>query len=194
MARIPPIAKTDAPAPIATLLERAEQELPLFRNQIATLAYLPGLAGRFLDLYLAFPQESQLPRHLVELAILTVSHLHACRYCVVHHTVLGTWHGLRPEQIQVLQQGDWATSPLFDATEKLVITYAEQVTRDANRVSDTLFQQLCEHFSAAQIVELTLRITLCGFYNKFNQALQIDIEPEAVQALGAVSGKKKAEQ
>jgi len=31
-------------------------------------------------------------------------------------------------------------------------------------------------FSEAEIVELTLRIALCGFFNRFNDALQIDDE------------------
>ena len=30
------------------------------------------------------------------------------------------------------------------------------------------------HFSEAQIVELTLRIAMAGFFNRFNEALQID--------------------
>jgi alkylhydroperoxidase family enzyme len=39
-----------------------------------------------------------------------------------------------------------------------------------------------------QIVELTLRITLCGFFNKFNDALQIEEEPEAVARVAALAG------
>src|SRR5215472_4484613 len=34
------------------------------------------------------------------------------------------------------------------------------------------------HHSAPLIVELTLRIALCGFFNRFNDALQIDNELE----------------
>ena len=37
------------------------------------------------------------------------------------------------------------------------------------------------------MVELTLRITLCGFFNKFNDALGIEEEPEAVGRLAAIS-------
>jgi hypothetical protein len=32
------------------------------------------------------------------------------------------------------------------------------------------------HFSEEQIVELTLRTALCGFFNRFNDALQIEME------------------
>ena len=36
------------------------------------------------------------------------------------------------------------------------------------------------------MVELTLRITLCGFFNKFNDALRIEEEPEAAEQLAAL--------
>jgi len=56
-----------------------------------------------------------------------------------------------------------------------------------NRIPEALFDRLRAQFSEAQIVELTLRITLCGFFNKFNDALQIEEEPEAVAGLTAAS-------
>ncbi len=39
---------------------------------------------------------------------------------------------------------------------------------------ERLFRGLREHFSETQIVELTLRITLCGFFNRVTGALGID--------------------
>jgi AhpD family alkylhydroperoxidase len=180
MARIEP--KATGPA-----VERARLELPLFMNQIGTLAHLPGIAERMLELYAALPRETTLPRGLVELAILTVSSLNACEYCLVHHGALGAQYGLTPEQALAFRDGSWRRLEQFGPRERLVIEYAEQVTRDANRVSDDLFGRLRAEFSEAQIVELTLRITLCSFYNKFNQALRIDIEDEAVTAFAAVA-------
>ncbi len=52
---------------------------------------------------------------------------------------------------------------------------------------DTLFARLRGHFSEAQIVELTLRVTLSGFFNKFNDALGIEDEAEAVEQLAALT-------
>ncbi len=176
-----------APKSSGPAVERARQELPLFVNQIGTLAHLPGIAERMVELYTALPRESLLPRHLVELAILTVSSLNACEYCIVHHGALGAQYGLTPEQALAFKDGSWRRMEAFGPSERLVIEYAEQVTRDANAVSDELFGRLRAAFSEAQIVELTVRITLCGFYNKFNQALRIDIEDEAVAAFAAVA-------
>ena len=44
----------------------------------------------------------------------------------------------------------------------------------SRRVPERLFRGLREYFSEAQIVELTLRITLCAFFNRVTGALGID--------------------
>jgi alkylhydroperoxidase family enzyme len=49
-----------------------------------------------------------------------------------------------------------------------------------------MFERLRLYFSEAQIVELTLRITLCGFFNRFNDALGIEEEPEAIERVEAL--------
>ena len=41
---------------------------------------------------------------------------------------------------------------------------------------DVIFTDLKKHFSEEQIVELILRIALSGFFNRFNDALQISME------------------
>ncbi len=43
-------------------------------------------------------------------------------------------------------------------------------------MGDAIFDELKTHFSEEQIVELTLRTALCGFFNRFNDALQIGME------------------
>ena len=80
-----------------------------------------------------------------------------------------------------------ADHPELDDTDRLVVEYAIAAWERPNRIPEALFDRLRAHFSEAQIVELTLRITLCGFFNKFNDALQIEEEPEAVASLAAAS-------
>ena len=64
----------------------------------------------------------------------------------------------------------------LDAVDLLVRDYAVQVTTKAQYMRDGIFEQLKQHFTEAQIVELTLRTALCGFFNRFNDALQIGME------------------
>ena len=58
----------------------------------------------------------------------------------------------------------------------MVIEYSVRVTREPGRIPEAVFQRLRAHFTDAQIVELTLRIALCGAYNRLTEALQIDNE------------------
>lgn len=175
MARLALIKETDSPE-VAAIYERAFPELTDFAHQIKTLAHRPRIADNLVRLYLGFREDSVVERRLIELAILTVSHLNRCQYCITHHTPLGTKSGLTEAQLAALQGDNWADSSHFDEREKLVMEYAIQVTEDARRVSDGLFTRLKAHFSEAQIVELTVRIALCNFFNRFNDALQLDIE------------------
>ena len=71
----------------------------------------------------------------------------------------------------------------FDEVDLLVRDYAVQVTNDFNRMRDGVFVELKKHFTEEQIVELTLRIALCGFFNRFNDALQIETEDGVEQLL-----------
>ena len=50
----------------------------------------------------------------------------------------------------------------------------------AIRTRDEIFTRLRAHFSEAQIVEMTWRTALCGAFNRFNDILQLDIEPGVV--------------
>jgi len=54
--------------------------------------------------------------------------------------------------------------------------YAVQVTNTPGRIRDAMYERLHLHFSEEQIVELTLRTALCGFFNRFNDAMGIEME------------------
>ena len=104
-----------------------------------------------------------------------------CRY----HTPFLIVEGVSPAGIErVLYYRD---HPEFDERDKLIVEYAIAAWERPNRIPDALFARLHEFFSEAQLVELTLRITLCGFFNKFNDALGIEEEPETAERLAAIS-------
>ena len=82
--------------------------------------------------------------------------------------------------------------PGLDEVERLVRDYAMQVTNRPQAIDEALFAELKKHFNEAEIVELTLRTTLCGFFNAFNDALEIEMEEgvlEDLLASGSVLGE-----
>src|SRR5437763_9939244 len=98
-----------------------------------------------------------LPKRALELAIVTVSQLNACDYCVAHHKPFLVIEGISPAGADRLL--DYPDHPELDEVDKLVVEYAIAAWERPNRIPDALFTRLRRHFSEAQIVELTLRIT-----------------------------------
>jgi hypothetical protein len=69
---------------------------------------------------------------------------------------------------------DWNQRNDFTAAEKAAIRLAETVTRDAHSVSDEDFAELRTYYSEGEIVELLCAIGLFNYFNRFNDALQME--------------------
>ena len=70
----------------------------------------------------------------------------------------------------------WRDSRLFSEPERLALEYAERMTITGQRVDDAFFARLRQHYSAAQIVELTAAIAFENFRSKFNPPLGIEAQ------------------
>jgi len=68
---------------------------------------------------------------------------------------------------------DHQTNPEFSARERAALEYAERIIRDDQEVSDACFACLREHFSEADVVELTFIVGYQTFASKFAKALQL---------------------
>ena len=71
---------------------------------------------------------------------------------------------------------NWRESGVFSEAERLALEYAERMTITGQKVDEALFARLKEHYSEAQIVELTAAIALENFRSKFNPALGIEAQ------------------
>ena len=184
MARVRNIPSGELPPDLATIYERFAGTYGPFRNQAAVFAHVPAALRHLMSMLLELREAATLPKRVLELAIVTVSRLNECDYCVAHHTPFLVVEGVTPTGAQgILEYRD---HPELDERDKLVVEYAIAAWERPNRIPDALFARLKTHFSEAQLVELTLRITLCGFFNKFNDALQIEEESEALERLTAL--------
>lgn len=143
-----------------------------FRDQVGVLAHVPSAVKHLPAMLLELREQKNVPYRYIELAIVAVSKLNECDYCVGHHAPLLAVEGVSPEGIARIL--DYANHPELTDIDRLVVEYAIAVTQTPQRIRDEMFDRLHAHFTEAQIVELTLRIALCGFFNRFNDALKID--------------------
>jgi uncharacterized peroxidase-related enzyme len=173
---------------VATLSPKLQELFPHytlgsdhFAEQFRVLAHVEPAAEHLFEMLLTLKTRQSISLRHAELAIIVTSHLNRCHYCVEGHTPRLEVQGVAIDDPQQLIDGTTST-PLTE-TDKLVIEYAAAVTQSAQRLPESLFERLREVFTESQIVELTLRITLCGFFNRFNQALQIGESSTTAHAL-----------
>jgi len=150
-----------------------------FGNLVGAMAHRPVILKHLFRMLLELRDEAVLPRRALELALVTVSKLNECTYCISHHAPMLEVSGLSAEGIARLPDVD--DHPELDSGDKMVVRYAIAVTTRANRMRDAEVTDLRAYFTDAQIVELTWRIALCGAFNRFNDALQLALE-EGVEA------------
>jgi AhpD family alkylhydroperoxidase len=112
--------------------------------------------------------------HLKHLARLRTAQLVGCEWCVDFGSYLAQKAGQREDQLRELST--WRDSERFHETERLVLEYAEAMTRTPLEVTDELFARLREHFDERQLVELTSAIGLENLYARCNWALGIEGE------------------
>jgi uncharacterized peroxidase-related enzyme len=176
MARVRDIESTELSPDLARVYEDFADAYGPFRNQVAVFAHVPAALRHLMPLLMELRAAATLPKRYLELAIVAVSQVNACEYCVAHHKPFLAVEGVSASGVDRLLA--YEDHPELDAVDRLVVEYAIAATERPNRLPDSLFAQLRRHFTEAQIVELTLRITLCGFFNRFNDALQIEKEEQ----------------
>ena len=80
--------------------------------------------------------------------------------------------GVSDEAIAGLE--DPARHP-FPAGQAAALRFADAMTRGDGRVPDRLFEALRRHFSEPQVVEIAAVIGLFNYFNRFNNALHMEI-------------------
>ena len=173
MARVRDIEINEVPEQVREIYQRYADDYGPFINQVKVFAHRPTALKHIMGLLLELADEQILPKRYLEIALVVVSKLNECTYCVAHHAPRLIDQGLSPEVVSRILDED---CPGLDEVDLLVRDYAVQVTNQAQYMRDEIFERLKQHFNEEQIVELTLRISLCGFFNRFNDAMQIGME------------------
>ena len=63
----------------------------------------------------------------------------------------------------------------FEPAWRAALRYADAVAESGHAVTDELYATLARHWDAGQIVEITLVIGLFAYFNRFNDALRVEV-------------------
>lgn len=118
--------------------------------------------------------ESGLEQSLVDLIITRASQINRCAYCIDMHFKDALASG---ETLQRLYSLDaWRETPFYTDRERAALAWTEAVTLlSENGVPDELYEQVRQHFSDREIVDLTMTIIGINSWNRLNVSLQYNI-------------------
>ncbi|MEE8286167.1 MAG: carboxymuconolactone decarboxylase family protein [Gammaproteobacteria bacterium] len=101
-------------------------------------------------------------RALVELR---VSQINGCVYCVDLHSEQARAAGETQQRLDGIAV--WPECPFFDESERAALSWAEAVTYlPETHAPDNVYENLKQHFSEQQIVDVTLIISLMNAWNR----------------------------
>jgi alkylhydroperoxidase family enzyme len=123
--------------------------------------------GRFNQ---AVRKGSSVDERLKYLVELKGAQMIGCEFCVDLGSQICRNSGFSDEELLALTR--YSRSDLFTEREKLALDYAVAVMRTPVEVTDELFARMKEHFSDAQLVEITALLTLVNL-DRFNAAFGI---------------------
>jgi len=200
MALLKPLTRHEIASDLVSLWDECERIYPDFRHLWATMAHSPIVFRHVWGQLLELKRESPVEARHFEIAILVVSHVTRCEYCVAHHTPPALHAGLTDEQVAYLatigaagltEESTWVHHPGFDDDEGLVIDLARFIMwagieapsarvhpRIVHDVRRRLFERVAARFTPRQIEELVWRTTQCVAFNWHNELLELDLEPD----------------
>ncbi|MDB6052371.1 MAG: alkylhydroperoxidase [Pseudomonas sp.] len=103
---------------------------------------------------------------LLELVRLRASQLNGCAYCVNMHANDARKAGETEARLQTLCV--WEETKLFTPRERAALAWVESLTLlSIQHAPQDQYQTLLEHFSEAEVVNLTLAIATINAWNRF---------------------------
>ena len=120
---------------------------------------------------IALEKSHRVDERLKALAETKVALMVGCEFCIDIGSHVSARHGVTDEQLLALPYH--RDADCFDETERLVIDYAEGMTRTPAEVTDELFDRLRDRFDEPQLVELTAAIAWENWRARFNWAFDI---------------------
>jgi uncharacterized peroxidase-related enzyme len=171
MSRISRLDRSEVTPEMAALYDKAFAQRGNVPNMFRVMAHRPEIFATMQAHFGAVLNTGTVSTKLKELIIVRTSQVNETPYCLASHTILARGLGWSDEQLDHL--ADWTNRDDFTPAEKAAIRLAETVTREAHAVSDDQFAELRTYYSEGEIVELLCAIGLFNYFNRFNNALQM---------------------
>jgi uncharacterized peroxidase-related enzyme len=173
MSRISRLDRDEVTPDLAALFDRIFAQRGNVPNMFRVMAHRPEIFSTMQAHFAAVLNTGTVSTKLKELIIVRTSQVNETPYCLASHTILAKGLGWTDDQLAHLEE--WPRRDDFTAAEKAALRLAETVTRDAHALTDEQYAELRSFYSEGEIVELLCAIGLFNYFNRFNNALRMEL-------------------
>ena len=169
MTRIAKIAPEDWDPRLRAAL-KPEDRTEIEQGMIRFLAHCPDQVLGMMQFAGALKVHRQLPEKLVELVRLRVAFFNQCRSCMAIRYTDALEDGVTEDLVCSLERPQEAEN--LSPAEKAAIRFGEAFATDHLRIDQKMYADLREHFSEAQIVQLSVTVATINSWNRLGVALR----------------------
>jgi uncharacterized peroxidase-related enzyme len=149
---------------LASLESRSKQPNPFLR----AMALHPDALKSFIPFYAALMGPGSVDRRTKAMLYLATSYANQCAFCIAANLPGARKAGLTEDELHGLE--NWQDDG-FSTAERAAIRYARELTRTAH--AQTAREEMFQHYTHEQMVEITLVVAMANFTNRFNNGLEI---------------------
>src|SRR5450631_4298699 len=149
---------------LAGLESRAKHPNPFLR----AMALRPDALKNFIPFYAALVGPGSVDRRTKAMLYLATSYANQCAFCIAANLPGARKAGLTEDELHRLE--NWKDDG-FSPPERAAIRYARELTRTAR--AQTAREEMFQHYTHEQMVEITLVVAMANFTNRFNNGLEI---------------------
>ena len=174
MPRIRPLRPDEVSPETQAVFDRLYAQRGALPNMFRTMALRPEIMATAEAHMNAVFQTGTVDPRLKEMLAVRVSQINDCMYCCASHTALAKSLGASEELLDAMYNID-QHEEMFSPAERAALALAERMTTDAQSVGEDIWADLKANFDDGQIVEVAAVIGLFNYFNRFNDALRIDV-------------------
>ena len=122
-------------------------------------------AARVMYALEKYVRESGLEHKLLELVKMRASMINGCAYCIDMHSKDARAEGETEQRLYALSA--WREAPFYTERERAGLEWTEALTLiSQNNIPDELFERVRQHFSEAELVNLSLAVVAINGWNR----------------------------
>lgn len=175
MARVKMIEMSEATGKVKEIFADITKNFGMVPNLFKAMALKPDILEANFNKVKAVMMQGELPRELKEMVAVVVSQANGCRYCVDAHGSALKMLGIPREK--VLQIIDDIYTADISLELRTVLDFAVKATLKPISISDADLQEIKDlGYGDARVLELLSVVDLFTSFNKFLDALQVEVD------------------